>query len=150
MSARDLMTKDIITIEEDCEVNIAIKTFLDNNIGCLPVIDSKGFLRGIITETDFIYVDRKLNPTSHYAYGEVYIPVNSKVLKENLDKLQNLQVRDIMTKDVKTIKEDTSLEKVVNIIINKNIKNIPVVKDDKLVGIVTRKDVLRYYLQAQN
>lgn len=150
ISAKDLMTKDIITVKENCEVNIAIKIFLEHDIRCLPVVDEKGKLKGIITETDFIYVDRKLNPTSHYAYGDVYLPISSKILKENLNKLHRLQVKDIMTIDVKTIREDTSLEKVVNLIINKKVKTIPVVKDDRIVGIVTRQDVLQYYLQIQN
>ena len=143
---KDIMTKEVITIGEDDVLYDAMKKLYSTNVNCLPVLDERSYLKGIVTETDFIYLDKKLNANSYYAYAESNIPVNKKVLAQNLEEIKTLKVKDIMTTKLTVVDEDESLEKIIDIIINKGIKTIPVVKDSKLVGIVTRKNILTYYL----
>ena len=146
IKAKDIMTNEVISIEENSILYEAMKKLYSSNINCLPVLDEEGCLKGIVTETDFIYLDKKLNANSYYAYAESNIPVNKKVLVQNLSKIKTLKVKDIMTTKLTVIEEDESLEKIIDIIINKGIKTIPVVQDSKVTGIVTRKNILTYYL----
>lgn len=148
--AKDIMTKEVITIKEDCSVYEAIEILLMNRINCLPVVTAEGILVGMVTETDLIYVDRKLNPSFHYAYSDLNVQVNKRILERDIKNMKEIKVKDIMSKKLETVNEEASLEKVIDIIINKKIKTIPVIKDSKVSGIVTRRDILKYYVNLEH
>ncbi|SDK09535.1 CBS domain-containing protein [Natronincola ferrireducens] len=147
LTAKDIMTKDVITIKEDNSIYDAIETLISLNINCLPVLNNEGILTGIVTETDLVYVDKKLNESSYYAYSKLHVPIDSRNLNKNSNRFKDLTIKDVMTKKPRTVKEDTSLDKIIDIIINKGLKTIPVVKDSKVIGIITRKNILKYYLK---
>jgi CBS domain-containing protein len=144
--AKEIMLKDFQTISEEHTAYEAIIKLLERKISILPVVNDEGFLLGIISETDLVYVDRKLNPSSYYAYEEANVPVSIRILNKDLSRLSTLQVKDIMTRKVVTVKETTPLEEIIHLIINEGIKTIPVVKDSKITGIITRKCILQYYI----
>ncbi|MEW9124072.1 MAG: CBS domain-containing protein [Thermotaleaceae bacterium] len=146
LTAEDIMTKDFHAVDEDSSVHEAIERLLDSDINCLPVVDGEESLKGIVTETDLLYVDKKLNPSDYYAYGEPYVPINTRILNENLNELRSLRISEVMTEKVVTVKLDTPLIQILDIIVNQAIKTIPVVEEGKLLGIVTRRNILKYYL----
>ncbi|SCY87235.1 CBS domain-containing protein [Alkaliphilus peptidifermentans] len=146
LKAKNIMETDIISINEDDSVYEAIELLLNNKINCLPIQDKERLLKGIVTETDLIYVDKKLNPSSYYAYGEANVPINTRILNKSLTELKTLKIKEVMTSKLISVQEDTELEKIIDIIVNKGIKTIPVIKDLKIIGIVTRKNILKYYL----
>lgn len=144
--AKDMMIKNVRTINEGSSVYEAIQILISLNENCLPVLNSRGILTGIVTETDLVYIDKKLNESSYYAYSYLYIPIDPNALERNVDRLKNHQIKDVMTRKLITVKENTPLEKIIDIIVNKAIKTIPVVKDSKLIGLITRKSILKYYV----
>ncbi|MCC5909788.1 MAG: CBS domain-containing protein [Clostridiaceae bacterium] len=145
--AKEIMKKEVVTINENSSVYEAIEVLVSRNISCLPIIDDEGNVKGIVSETDLVYVDKKLNPSSYYAYSNVNVPVDTRILQKDISRLKTLGIKEVMTKKVLTIQEDTPLENIIDIIINKGIKTIPVVKDAKIIGIVTRKYILKYYIE---
>lgn len=145
--AKDIMTEKVITITEDSNVYEAIEKLLTYKINCLPVVDNNKELVGMVTETDLVYIDRKLNPSFHYAYSELNVTVSKKILEKDISKMKEIKIRQIMSDKVIALKEDSAIENVIDIIINKKIKTIPVIKDSKLRGIITRRDILKYYIK---
>ncbi len=97
---------------------------VENSFSALPVVDSDQNLIGIITESDLL-----------------------KVLLEGRDE-QNLTAESLMTKNPTSISEDTPLSDVIKLLDDKNLVRVPVVKNNKLVGIVTRRDLLLCHLKA--
>ncbi|AOT69914.1 CBS domain-containing protein [Geosporobacter ferrireducens] len=147
LTAKDIMTTEVIWINEDSSAYEAIEILVSLNVNCLPVLNGNGILTGVVTETDLVYIDKKLNRSSYYAYGELNVPIDIRVLNKDLSGLKKITVKEVMTKKLITVKEDASLEKIIDIIINKGIKTIPVINDSKVVGIITRKNILKYYLR---
>ncbi len=104
---------------------IALK-LVDRGYGSLPVVDDDMNLAGIVSEYDLL-----------------------KVLLEKQDE-NNVKADDIMTKKLITVKEDTPINDVIKILEDNKLIRVPVVKDKKLIGILTRRDVIFCYLQATN
>ncbi|KAB3539694.1 CBS domain-containing protein [Alkaliphilus pronyensis] len=146
LKARDIMVKEVKSINGDCSVYKAVELLINSNINCLPVLDRDNCFIGIVTETDLLYVDKKLNPSSFYAYSEANIPINRRILKDSINELKSLKISQIMTTEVVSVDEDATIEELIDIIVNKGIKTIPVLKNNRLIGIVTRKNILKYYL----
>jgi CBS domain-containing protein/GNAT superfamily N-acetyltransferase len=116
-SVAEIMNPDVIVIRGDQPCRAALELFLGKRVASLPVIDSQGELTGIISETDLM-------------------------LPANIDRL----VSDIQTRDVLTVREGCAIAKVIRLFESKKIRCIPVVdSNEKLVGVVGRKDVLAYY-----
>jgi CBS domain-containing protein len=116
---KNAMSRDVISIRPEATLGAAIQLLLDNDISGAPVIDAKGRLRGIITQFQLLEV--------------VYDP-NRK----------NASVEECMTRDVLTIDEDAMLGQAANLFIVHRIRRLPVMRGSEVVGIISRKDLLRY------
>ncbi len=138
--AKDVMTKKVITISKDATVGQLTKLLLKNGISGTPVVDEKDNLVGMACEADIIVKMSSLPfPMSFgFAFLDSY-EIYTKSTKEYLE----TRVEEIMSKKIKTVKEDIPLSKVVNIMINNNLNRVPVLdNNNKLSGIITRADVM--------
>jgi CBS domain-containing protein len=120
--AKDIMTKEIITLKETATAKDAIHLILDKRISGIPVVKNDMTLIGIITEKDLLQC-------CFFDSGD------------------EVKLTDIMTTDVFTMNEDTDLFEINDFFMNHNYKRLPIVKDNKLIGIISRKDMLRYILK---
>ncbi len=116
---KNVMSKPVVTVEPKATVVDAAGQMKNGKIGCLIVVDSQDKPLGIVTESDFIY----------------------KVLAEK--RPFDTSVSEVMSKDIKTIKEDESIDQAARVMAAHRIRRLPVVKNKKLVGIVTLKDVVK-------
>ena len=119
MLVKDVMTRNVITIRPDTPLREAAEIMADNHIGCL-IVKSGGKLGGIITDRDILVL---IADGSH----------------RNIDLYK---VKDAMTDYVITIGPDKPVEKAVQVMRENRIKKIPVLDDDRLVGIITMSDVI--------
>lgn len=117
-SVRTIMTTDIISMDQSASLNQAIDEMLEHNIGSLPVLNEKHNIVGIITERDFALS-------------------MAGVLTDEL-------VQDVMIEDVITTTPGTPIESSTKIMVRNNLRRIPVVSGNELVGIVTSTDILRF------
>lgn len=146
MLAKDIMTKEVITVTKEDNVETVIKLILEHNISGLPVINEESHVIGIITEGDLIYRSKKLHVPSFFTLLDSYIFLeNPKNLEGELKKITGYKVKDVMTEDVVTVSADDEIEKIATFMAKDNINRIPVVKDKKLVGIVSRRDIIKGY-----
>jgi CBS domain-containing protein len=141
MKVADVMTRQVITIERDAPVQRAIRLLLQNRISGLPVVDATGRLEGIVTEGDFLH--RAETGTQRRRPRWVEFLIGPGKLASEYVQTHSRFVADVMTTDAYTVTEDTSLEEVVRLMEKYHVKRFPVVKGDKVVGIISRANLLR-------
>ncbi|MCJ7471536.1 MAG: CBS domain-containing protein [Actinobacteria bacterium] len=141
---KDIMVKKVITIQKDASVEELSELLIKNKISGVPVTDSDGKLVGIATEGDLIIKDSDLHFPRYFKLLDSIIYLESlNKFKKNLKKFLGTKVEDVMTAEIKTVKEETPVSEAANIMIKYNINRVPVLDSkDELVGIVTRADIV--------
>jgi len=132
MLVRDVMTRNLITVDPETSFTDALKIMRENRIRRLPVLED-GKLVGIVTEKDILYASPS-KATTLDVWELHYL-------------LNKLKIREIMTRDVVTIQEDTPVEEAAKIMADNKIGALPVVKGNKLVGIITETDIFKVFLE---
>ncbi|MDD3775985.1 MAG: CBS domain-containing protein [Actinomycetota bacterium] len=143
--AKDIMNKEVITISQDASIEELSQLLLTNKISGVPVLDQEGQMVGIVTEGDIIVQDTDLHFPSYFKLLDsiIYLESLSK-FKKSLKKHLATKVEDIMTAEVVSVDEDSTVNNVANIMTQKNINRVPVLgQDKKLVGIITRADIVK-------
>jgi CBS-domain-containing membrane protein len=140
MQASEVMTRRVISVEADASILQAVQLMLQNRISGLPVVDGKGGLVGIVTEGDFLR--RAEIGTQRKRPRWLEILIGPGRLAEEYVHSSSRKVGDVMTADPRTIGEDTPLEDAVQLMEKHRIKRLPVVRDGRLVGIVSRANVM--------
>jgi CBS domain-containing protein len=111
MIAKDIMTKDIITVEPTMTIKKLAMTLIKNQISGAPVTGKNGRIIGVVSEADIVGKKGK-------------------------------DVRTIMSKKIISVREDTPVEEIAQVMTTHNIKRVPVMHDDEVVGIVSRADIV--------
>jgi len=132
MLVRDVMTRNLITVDPETSFTDALKIMRENRIRRLPVLED-GKLVGIVTEKDILYASPS-KATTLDVWELHYL-------------LNKLKIREIMTRDVVTIQEDTPVEEAAKIMADNKIGALPVVKGNELVGIITETDIFKVFLE---
>jgi CBS domain-containing protein len=140
MKAHDVMTWGAITVEPEASATRAVRLMLQNNISGLPVVDDKGQLVGMVTEGDFLR--RGELGTQRRRPRWLEFLVGPGRLAAEYVQSSGRKIAEIMTPEPKTISPETPLDEVVSLMERHSIKRLPVVQDGKLVGIVSRANLL--------
>ncbi len=144
-AVKDIMVTEVIAVQEDASVEELSKILVENKISGVPVVDKEGKLVGIATEGDLIVKDSDLHFPRYFKLLDSIIYLESlNKFKANLKKYLGTRVSDVMSTEVKTVREDTPVSEAANLMIRHNINRLPVTDDnDNMVGIVTRSDIVR-------
>jgi len=140
MLARDVMVPRVICVTPDESVLVATRLMLQRGISGLPVVDGDGNLVGIVSEGDFLR--RAETGTKRVRPRWLEFVLGPGRLAEEYVHVSSRKVRDVMTRDVHTVTPDAPLATVVDLMERHHIKRIPVVDGGKVVGIVTRANLL--------
>jgi CBS domain-containing protein len=142
---KDIMVSEVITIQKDASVEELSELLVKNKISGVPVIDSDGKLAGIATEGDLIIKDSDLHFPRYFKLLDSIIYLESlNKFKKNLKKFLGTKVEDVMTAEIRTVKEETPVSEAANMMIKYNINRVPVLDSkDEMVGIVTRADIVK-------
>jgi CBS domain-containing protein len=140
MKAHDVMTWGAITVGPDESVTRAVRLMLQNKISGLPVVDDKGEFVGIVTEGDFLRRGELGTHRQRPRWLEFLLGPGR--LAAEYVQASGQKVAQVMTREAKTITPETPLEEVVRLMERHRVKRLPVVQDGKLVGIVSRADLL--------
>ena len=140
MRVNQIMTPEVITVGADTTILEAANTMLRRHIGALPVVDAAGRLIGIISEGDFI---RRAEIGTQHKRGRwlTFLAGADRIATEFAHE-RGRKVGEVMTPDPLTVAEDTPLDRVVQIMQSSRVKRLPVMRGDRMVGIVTRSDFL--------
>jgi len=140
MKARNVMTWGAITVGPDESVAHAVQLMLQNKVSGLPVVDDKGRLVGIVTEGDFLRRGELGTQRQRPRWLEFLLGPGR--LAAEYVQASGQKVSQVMTPEVKTITSDSPIEEVVRLMEHHRVKRLPVVQDGKLIGIVSRADLL--------
>jgi len=143
--AKDIMTKKVITINQDASIEELSELLLDNNISGVPVVDNDGKVVGIATEGDIIVKDTNLHFPRYFKLLDSIIYLESLTkFKDSLRKHLAIKVSEIMTSDIASCTAETSVEEIAGMMVEKKINRIPVLSADKKIeGIITRADIVK-------
>ena len=144
IKAKDIMTKDVITVQPETEVVQAAKLLLEHHINGLPVVDKEGRMKGIICQSDLVVQQRKIPLPSFFIMLDSFIPLtSSKTIKKELQKMSAITVKDAMTPDPITVGPETGLEDIATMMVKHKIHTLPVLDQGRIVGIIGKEDILR-------
>ena len=144
LTAKDIMTKDPITVSPDTEITHAAKLLLDKGVNGLPVVDREGKLVGILCQSDLIAQQKGLPIPSVFTLLDGFIPLASmKHFEKAVQKISATTVADAMTPDPVAVNAETGIEELAGLIVDKKFHTLPVVEEGNLVGVVGKEDILR-------
>src|ERR1044071_5302336 len=143
MNVYDVMTNGAITVERDATVMRAVRLMLQNKISGLPVVDEKGRVVGVVTEGDLLRRGELGTQRQRRRWIEFLIGPGS--LAEEYVHACGRKVHEIMTSNPVTITATAPLSEAVRLMEHHRIKRLPVVEGGKLIGIVSRANILRAF-----
>lgn len=144
LCAKDIMTKNVITVTPDLGVEKLAALFWKNNISGAPVVDAEGHVVAVVTESDLIDQAKKIHIPTMISFLDSVIMFGSadKVEKE-IGKMTGTTVSDICSKEVIMINEDTPLDEIATIMAEKGVHTLPVLAGKVLVGVVGKNDIIK-------
>jgi CBS domain-containing protein len=143
MHALDIMTPSVVTATPDMTIYDAARLFVDNHIGGMPVVDADGQVVGIISHSDLLH--RVENDTCHQKrpWWLEFLLSSPREQAARYVKEHGHVVGDVMCDQVISISEDMPLDQIADLMERRHLKRAPVLKDGKLVGIVSRSNLIR-------
>jgi CBS domain-containing protein len=143
-TAREIMTTDIVTVRKETSIRELAELFTTRRIGSIPVVNDDGNLIGIVSESDLIEQDKNFHiPTVISLFDWIIYLESEKKFEKELKRMTAQTVGDIYTEDVVTVSPDTPVSDIADIMSRKKIHSLPVVEGKKMVGIVSRIDLIR-------
>ena len=141
------MAKAVITAKETTNIEEAVLLLINNQISSMPIVDNEGFIIGIISISDIINVFLPdfvslVDIDFVKDYGTL------EISPEDVKKIASTTVSKIMTKEVYTVDWECSLVRALSLLKKHNIRALPVLKDNKLVGIVSKVDICKRFLEV--
>jgi CBS domain-containing protein len=140
MKAKDVMTSPVVSVEQDSTVLQAVRIMLQRRVSGLPVVDKEGKLIGMVTEGDFLR--RAETDTQRRRPRWLEFLVGPGRLAAEYARSHGRKVSEVMTPDPITVREETPLEDIVALMEKRQIKRVPVVDGDHVLGIVSRANLL--------
>lgn len=144
MRARDLMTRDPVTIPPDTPLQVVAGTLAERGFSGAPVVDAEGCLRGMVTEGDLIRRIAAKEDAPRSWLRDFFTPAGRQAAR--FARTHGQTAGDVMTTQLVTAEEDTPIEVIAQAMEERGIRRVPVVREGRLVGIVSRADLIRALL----
>jgi CBS domain-containing protein len=141
MRAMDVMTSKVITVDENASVTTVAKLLAERGISAVPVVDSENRVIGMVSEGDLLH--RAETGTERRQSWWLEMMASTNRLAGDYIKSHSGNVKDVMTRDVFSVTETTSVADIAILLETNRIKRVPVLRDGKLVGIVSRANLVQ-------
>ncbi|MGZ4103637.1 MAG: CBS domain-containing protein [Actinomycetota bacterium] len=145
MRVEDVMTRDVVTVREDAPFRDIVEKLLSNDISGMPVVDGNGRVVGIVSESDLLA--KEAFPRGHGQSPLSRLLAGVTDLREgaNREKALGLDARDLMSGRVIKASPEEGLPAAARRMLEHGVKRLPVIKEGRLVGLISRHDVLRVF-----
>jgi CBS domain-containing protein len=147
MNARDLMTCDVVSVTADTPMRRIAALLVAKRISGVPVIDGGGAPIGIVSEGDLIG-RREAECEAREDWWLTLLAEGEDLSPDFLSSLNYPTARDLMSAPLITVREETSLGEIAKLLAAHNIKRVPVIRGGRVVGIVSRADLVRALVVA--
>ncbi len=146
MKAMDVMVRDVITVKPDDEVAEAVQLLAEHDVSALPVVDDDENVVGVISEADLLHREEIGTEKQRPWWLEAVTPASK--LAGEFAKSHGRRVEEVMSTDVVSAAEDTSLEEIATLLERHRIKRVPILRGGKLIGIVSRSNLIQALASA--
>jgi CBS domain-containing protein len=147
MKAHEIMTRDVTTVRPDTSIRDIAALMVEKHISGVPVLTDAGKIVGIVSQSDLLHRAEVGTERKRKWWFRTFADPNE--LARDYAKAHGHRAHDIMTRYVVSVRDDAELRDVADILDNHRIKRVPVVREDRLVGIITRGDLVRALSQSQ-
>lgn len=141
MKAVDVMVRDVVTVKPDDEVAEAVRLLAEHDVSALPVVDDHDNVVGIISEADLLHREEIGTEKHRHWWLEAVTPAST--LAEEFAKSHGRRVEEVMSTEVISASEDTPLGEIATVLERYRIKRLPILRKGKLVGIVSRSNLIQ-------
>lgn len=155
MKVREVMTKEVETLLPTDTVRIAAKRLAARGVGGMPVVDNAGSLKGVLTEFDILEAMKtqhkrlKMLMPPEISFGISFVEVlEEREAAKAFEEIGDRPVGDVMSKEVAWVAMDETVEHAIQLMVNRKVHRLPVVDRGKVVGVVTRGDILRGFFRS--
>jgi len=144
LTASDIMTKEVITVQEDMTIEALGRIFIEKRISGAPVLDNKGKLVGVVTENDLVRKNSRLHIPTVVRIFDAFVPLggNDRV-EEEIRRISASKVSEICSRTLVTVAPDATLQDVSSLMFEKGVHLIPVLDAGRIVGIIGKIDIIR-------
>ena len=147
MKVEEVMVRDVISVNRNSSIEEIVEVLTKNKLSGIPVLSDGGYLVGMVTEGDLLRLETTPRlPEFINLLGAVIYYHGVDTYNEDFKKILAQKAADIMTEDVITVKEGTDIAEVAHLMLDNNIKQVPVVDGSKIVGMVGRADIIKLLL----
>ncbi len=146
MLVREIMSSPAITVQPETTIQEVARIMGEHHISGVPVVDADGGLLGTVTEVNLIARNAPLKQPRYLAVLSAVIPVGLDdyyEYKQQLRQALATNARQLMNSDVRTVEPSTTVEEALEIMLHPENTMLPVLENDRLVGVVTRTDLVR-------
>src|SRR5271169_7036037 len=148
MRASDVMTSEVISVDENATVPAVARLLAERGISAVPVVDKDDRVIGMVSEGDLLH--RSETGTEKCRSWWLEMMASTNQLAGDYIKSHSANVKDVMTRDVISVSDTTPLADIAILLEANRIKRVPVVRDGKLVGIVSRANLVRALAMTVN
>ncbi len=142
---RDIMTRDIVKVGPETSVSEIALLMSERRISGVPVVDEQGGVLGVVTELDMVVRNTRFKLPAFFTLLNATIYLESPAhTQERLHHMLGLTAREIMSEKAMTVAADASIEDLAELMVGRRANPIPVVEDGRLIGIVSRSDIVRW------
>jgi CBS domain-containing protein len=143
MNAGDVMTREVVTVSPETPVLQVVKLLLGRGISGVPVVDENNALVGVVSEGDLMRRVELGTQKRRGGWREFFI--GTATLAEEYVRSHGAVARDVMTRDVISVTQDTPISAIADLMEQKRIKRVPVLEDGRVIGLVSRANLLRAF-----
>ena len=149
MKVSQIMRQPVISMREDDSLEEAARVMLEHNLRGVPVVNEQGKMSGFLSVSDYLAKDARVPFTRYYAPQLFGKWIEPETLEKIYEEARTTPVRDIMSTRVVSVTEDDPVEKVIELMMRRDLNRIPVVRDGVPIGIVARYDLLRIMVREE-
>ena len=147
MKAVDVMVREVVTVTPDTDVAEVVRLLGEHDVSALPVVDEDGTVVGIVSEGDLLRRE-EIGTEKHRPWWlEAITP--AATLAHEFAKSHGQRVEEVMSTEIVSASEDTPLDEIATLLEKHRIKRVPIIRDGKLVGIVSRSNLIQALASAQ-
>jgi CBS domain-containing protein len=155
VKVRDVMEKDITVLKPTDTLRAAAEQLAECGIGGMPVCDTSGALQGVLTEYDILEAMKTQHKTlkmlmpPQISFGISFVEVlEEREAAKAFAEIGDRPVAEVMTKDVAAVGADETVERAIQLMVKRKVHRLPVVDRGKVVGVLTRGDILKGFFRS--
>lgn len=149
LKAEDIMSREVITVNENASVRELASLFISHDISGAPVVDTAGKVIGVVTENDLIFQNKKVHLPTAVAILDAFLFLERpEKMEKELKKIAGAKVGDICSRNLISVGPEAELEELATLMAEKKIHTLPVMEGEQLVGVIGKSDIIRLIAQG--